>query len=465
MSDGSNDFIIHRATVADFVYDLNSLDKEEFRKNVTENLLKVVSFSNLHQYQTQTDYTNAVNKLMLAERKDDKLARLFQTCATFSVLPIPVRKTVIQTLLQIFFGHLMAMFKIGVKKAVEKLEELKKKEELQKKEVQNESDENVRVFPVERRSNDDVLRYVGGFVVRSLLKKKCPQETIVKLTKAHNQTHDTDETESWITKLSRGGLINISDEFFELLVQIKNISDKHYCIDYELLRNIKLKENTTKEVLENPQISMKWANLHTGEHSDKWLKHLLDTFLNTRGNCVTKDIKESFQHITQSSIRAKKALRKILKEKAEQGKLEPKTTSVKTPKKKKSSESNGNENKSPIKLQGDMLGKAPATKSSLLILSPPKKVIRVNNKKNATKSSPNVNWDKFVQPELKSSELKTNFQGGSMPIFVPSSLVRLSQTRKTFNTLENTADLVVKENVDFSFLEDDPDADIFLQYL
>lgn len=445
MGDGSNDFIIHRDTVKEFIIDLNSPQNVVLCKTVGEHLLKIVTFSNLEKYPNQAEYSNIVNKILLAERKKGDVSALFESSTKCMVLPTPIRKTVVQTILQIFFGRLMAMFQIGIKEVLDKLRNLMKKANSGSDEIE------VPEFQVQR-VNNDVLRYVGGFVVRSLIRKKCPQSTIEKLTKEGNLT--ADETESWVIKLSRGGLINISDEFYELLLNIKQLSDKHYCINYELIRNQKLKDLATQEVLEDADILKKWGNLHMVDELDKWLNHILDTFLNTRGKCLTKDITELFQHITKSSIRAKKALRKKLKEKEAQEKTEPKTESLgkkpRTLKRKMNIISNENE-LSPIRI----------TRPELSLINQPMASVSKHVPKSMTLlQSPTRKSSKF---NLVGS--KENKQVITRKISTNSISSKEKQPRKAENIENQSMINGSKGIIDLSFLDGDPDADIFLQFL
>lgn len=163
----------------------------------------------------------------------------------------------------------------------------------------------------------NVIRYIAGYVVLKM-KKKFPHhssffDNIVITTYDYISVSTVDEySRLWVEQVDRGGLCNVSEDFYALLKEIECVC-RHY-LDVRVVPSEKVTENISKDVFACAVVSSLWHKI-TSMQSDSThdiLKAIIKLWTNVRVHSFTKQWSDILQ---QKAANHEKALRKTLKRK------------------------------------------------------------------------------------------------------------------------------------------------------
>ena len=177
------------------------------------------------------------------------------------------------------------------------------------------------------------LRYAAGFVIRSVRKKiakahhpyKSGMLAVLALLKeeSDDSTGGGDYlsyTKTWIEKVNRGGLFLISDDT-HLLFQAMEYATRSCLSLKPTIPHLNLdKEKAIKTILEDPDVEFHWSHL-TGSHEERvcteLIQRIIGQWLTIRGFSSAAAFMEDYKHAQHVTLKAKKALRKELKQQSQ----------------------------------------------------------------------------------------------------------------------------------------------------
>ncbi|XP_033114336.1 uncharacterized protein LOC117114751 [Anneissia japonica] len=179
------------------------------------------------------------------------------------------------------------------------------------------------------QNEEQVVRYVAGYVPYALLKKfkrfsNSTAKTYCKFLSAwkvngSDTTHSfLDYSKLWIAKQSRGGLFNVTDDVYLFFRTLENENRKYLTISrFNSMPNANVKDIIMNTVLENPTVHKYWCNLTRNKIVGDASKHLLDIvirlWIKIRMHAFLKvylDLKKA--NSNEISRKSEKALRKDL---------------------------------------------------------------------------------------------------------------------------------------------------------
>ena len=162
---------------------------------------------------------------------------------------------------------------------------------------------------------ENALRYVGGYVIKTLGKKE-KQEDILAALKLITNEEDDDapaDSEEWVCTIDRGGLIRITEEFYLTLCSIE------YAIR-QLLKTssdrIPIKEFAF-EINEDCEVQFQWcmASVRMSEDiAHLLLEKIINTWITIRGYSFVNTIIEQYKQENKKTTQKSKALRRKLAE-------------------------------------------------------------------------------------------------------------------------------------------------------
>ena len=138
----------------------------------------------------------------------------------------------------------------------------------------------------------NALRYIGGYIIRTLRESlKGNEDALGGLRVITNDDDDTTpaESEEWMCSIDRGGLIRITDEFYQTLC----------AIEYAVRRSLKvcstvIPKTLAVEIREDSDVQFNWC-MASAEMSDE-LSHLLlakiNKWITIRGFSFTNSIQK-----------------------------------------------------------------------------------------------------------------------------------------------------------------------------
>ncbi len=169
------------------------------------------------------------------------------------------------------------------------------------------------------RDEENVIRYACGYVAMKLQKKYLKEHgkkaakfvSCLDCMYADGPSSSLlNYTREWVERVNRGGLFDVSDTAFNLLVAIETVMRN------KLMNHLSLKKSRQMiKNLSNPDIQFSWNIMDTNleeEESKELLTHIIKLWLNIRGFSISKEWMETYKHIC-SGAKKKKSLRRELK--------------------------------------------------------------------------------------------------------------------------------------------------------
>ena len=163
----------------------------------------------------------------------------------------------------------------------------------------------------------NIVRYMSGFVPYKLLNKykkmnnaKAAQYVECLSSMAVRGPDDfATYAMEWMEEVNRGGLFQVSDTSFELFTTIELI----------ITNNIPNMAEAKRKVLDDSEVDVKWLSLSVdvdNEHKQELLAAIVDLWISSRGNSVTRHYMELYKKAKKKGTKRKKGLRKDMKAKA-----------------------------------------------------------------------------------------------------------------------------------------------------
>lgn len=180
---------------------------------------------------------------------------------------------------------------------------------------------------VSSTSNNDLtieeqnaLRYVCGYIVRTvryILEKSkydSKEEMIMCLVGMYGDEIDEERgTEAWCNMIDRGGLWHVSDETYELFLEIETVVRRYY--RPELASCFAEQKVVEQAILENDRVLFYWS-LFTlsidNSAANKLLKLFIKKYITTRGFYFATSFVELYKKSNNKLLQKGKGLRKEL---------------------------------------------------------------------------------------------------------------------------------------------------------
>ncbi len=176
-------------------------------------------------------------------------------------------------------------------------------------------------------SEENALRYVGGFIVSKLHRKLTSyiSEDICKklvsaMTAGSDKATKLDYSKEWTTKQSRGGLIFINDATFLFFRKLEEHVFHNMPKTTTELRGKDIRVPMQVSALQDGELSNKWSNITRGvlpaAVSRDVFKCIVDFYIQIRGHSFASVIVEKFKQGEKSHQKGTKGLRSTLKQKS-----------------------------------------------------------------------------------------------------------------------------------------------------
>lgn len=171
---------------------------------------------------------------------------------------------------------------------------------------------------------ENALRYAAGFTVRSVRKKIDDRthhpyrDEMLKILDAlrveradGNPSTYLAYTKSWLSRVNRGGLFQVSNDTHLLFLAMQYATRTH--LESAFIRANK--EEIIAKIIGDPDVSFHWSRIIIGYEqvvSQEVLKRLALQWMTIHGFSSVADFMEDYKHAKQILLKSKKALRKEL---------------------------------------------------------------------------------------------------------------------------------------------------------
>jgi hypothetical protein len=151
----------------------------------------------------------------------------------------------------------------------------------------------------------ELIETEGNFVHNSFCLKTF-------LDRSDYQSHD--ESEDWIMKVDRGGLIHVDDSTYKMFLAMEMEVRKHLTVKNF---RIGIKEKQLEEILKNEDVIFNWSNLvvNWGEESEELLKLIAGHWLTIRGYSQASAFMEMYKQEKNETLQKSSGTRKKLNNK------------------------------------------------------------------------------------------------------------------------------------------------------
>ena len=148
---------------------------------------------------------------------------------------------------------------------------------------------------------ENAIRYVGGYIIRNLKKKKRKDDNIgIALNDLVDNecSEEPEESEEWIGSIDRGGLIYINNNTFQLLCSIE------YCLRGEMnignVHNLddNFKQRMKSAIDSDEDVQFNWTLVSVemdDEVADKILDLIVDMWITIRGFSFASSVMEMYK--------------------------------------------------------------------------------------------------------------------------------------------------------------------------
>lgn len=165
---------------------------------------------------------------------------------------------------------------------------------------------------------ENVVRYVGGYVIRELKKDKVNSYVLPlleKLTDTENRTEVGDSCH-WVTSINRGGLTKITDEAFQCFYDIEVHIRRFLNIKNTREMNENFSKKVINSVLSDDDLLFDWCFAASEsidqDVADKCLEKIVNKWFSIRGNSFAKNMMERYKQTSKKGTEKSKPLRSKL---------------------------------------------------------------------------------------------------------------------------------------------------------
>ena len=162
-------------------------------------------------------------------------------------------------------------------------------------------------------SEEEVLYYVSGYIVKSMCKKWKGKNSWDEIYSKLVTSHEECKSSSWLTRIDRGGLLKPSDNMFSLIKSMEIEIRKS--VNPASMHSTAMHKNTLRESVLGSFLTQFHWNKIGGEKSQLVLEAIVGLFMTVRGVAVQKMMKRQRQKSTKCKGKAKHSLRKALQNK------------------------------------------------------------------------------------------------------------------------------------------------------
>lgn len=137
----------------------------------------------------------------------------------------------------------------------------------------------------------NIVRYIAGYVIFKM-KKKFPLHSVffdrmVVTTYDYINISSVDEySRIWVEQVDRGGLYNVSEEFYNLLREVECVCRRY--LDVRVAPSEKLADTICKDTLECPAVIGLWHSLSPSDNIMHILKAIIKLWTNIRVHSFTR---------------------------------------------------------------------------------------------------------------------------------------------------------------------------------
>ena len=155
---------------------------------------------------------------------------------------------------------------------------------------------------------ENAIRYMAGYVVRSLQKKMADEvEMLIETDKKRIQESSSTD---WINIIDRGGLIHVTDECYQLFLAIEHATRRELKTEKIGDMNDSFRQHIEMQLNEDNDVLFQWT-LITGDETEKEdvLHAITSLWINIRQNSFAKSMMEKYQAETKKRTAKSKSLR------------------------------------------------------------------------------------------------------------------------------------------------------------
>lgn len=168
----------------------------------------------------------------------------------------------------------------------------------------------------------NVLRYVGGYVLRALRKKlersgqPRKKELLLCLTELNESKEEDhyDESSDWLCIKDRGGLNHITHNLFMLMCAME-LEVKHHINSTKAQPDSFMKEELKRKLTANDDVGQYWDVLSinwTEEDGKLLLSMIIDHWITVRGFAYTSMWMEKYKNSARKKVQKSKGIRKTV---------------------------------------------------------------------------------------------------------------------------------------------------------
>ena len=163
---------------------------------------------------------------------------------------------------------------------------------------------------------ENTLHYVGGYLIRQLLSKLIAKKTHVDaLLLLQSDTPTGSQHAKWMELIDRGGLIHITEMFYQCLHSIEIVCRTVLTLGTESDKLTDIKQTITDKVVDDVDVRFYWdlaIGMTSLSVSDELLHEIVDLYTTIRGHSFVKGFMEKYKQQNKKGTQKTKALRKKL---------------------------------------------------------------------------------------------------------------------------------------------------------
>ena len=158
---------------------------------------------------------------------------------------------------------------------------------------------------------ENVVRYIGGYVLRALKKDPSNKDVSNILHKMIDRTplQECPPSQTWVNSLDRGGLTKITDEAFQLFYAIETVVRQFFKVDKTKEMDDMFRKRVIDNILSSDEVLFSWCFIADGDLDDslseKCLSKIISKWVTIRGfsfaNSMIEMYKQHFKKGTEKS--------------------------------------------------------------------------------------------------------------------------------------------------------------------
>ena len=172
------------------------------------------------------------------------------------------------------------------------------------------------------REEENVLRYVAGYVCRKLRNKieksSLPNKddlVLCLLDMSGDDDREEDGTEDWLNAIDRGGLWHVSDQTYGLFYVVEEVVRKHFTRTNAHKLTDTSKHSLIRAINENEDVMFQWCIMTAGakDGDATLLLHMIvELYITLRGFSFAASFIEQYKKATKRVLQKGKGIRKEL---------------------------------------------------------------------------------------------------------------------------------------------------------